>query len=102
MPLLLSRYSANTQTTPRSSPFKDAVVPLEKAMELSQEVCTPPFFLAMSRWHLGAKEQACAEFRTGGERMEKLKREEATLLSLRAEAATLLGVSYIPPKKSAK
>jgi tetratricopeptide (TPR) repeat protein len=60
------------------------------------------FFLAMAHWQLGAKDEARAAFRMGVERMEKLKRGEAALLSLRAEAAALLGVSANDPKQPTK
>ena len=71
-------------------------------MELSQKVCQPPFYLAMLHWQLGAKDEARAAFRMGVGRMEKLKRDEAALLSVRAEAAALLGLSADDPKQPTK
>ena len=71
-------------------------------MELSQKVCTPPFYRAMTHWQMGTKEEAVSWYRKGVERMENLKRNEAALLSLRAEAEALLGVSANDPKEPAK
>jgi hypothetical protein len=68
------------------------VEPLVKSMELSQEVCHPPFYLAMAHWQLGAKEEALSWYRKGVQWMEAQKRYEPRLLAIRAETAELLKI----------
>ncbi len=65
-------------------------------------MCSPFFYRAMTHWQLGAKEEAVTWYRQGVARMEELKRNEATLLALRAETEALLGDFVIDPSGPTK
>jgi tetratricopeptide (TPR) repeat protein len=81
----------------RAGQWQEAVVALNKSMELSRGGNSFDwFFLAMAHWRLGDKEEAQKWYRRAAEWMDQHKAGDAELRRFRAEAALLLGV---PEKK---
>jgi tetratricopeptide (TPR) repeat protein len=78
---------------------------LERAYQLNDEPlregddCSGWFFLAMTYWRLGEKDQARRWHDRAVAWMEKYKRQDVDLKRSRAEAAELLGVKDPPPAK---
>jgi tetratricopeptide (TPR) repeat protein/serine/threonine protein kinase len=90
----------------RADDWKNAVTALEKSLELSPEesVADNGFFLAMSHWKLGDKEQARQWYGKAAASMEKNRPTDGELLQFRAEASSLLGLRDTegPGKKDGK
>jgi eukaryotic-like serine/threonine-protein kinase len=82
----------------RAGHWQEAVTALERSMELldGQSESFNTFFLAMARWQLGDKEQACTWYGRAVRWMEKHQPENEELRRFRAEAAELLGIKRLP------
>ncbi|HMC65906.1 MAG TPA: tetratricopeptide repeat protein [Gemmataceae bacterium] len=82
----------------RAGDWKAAVAALTKSMELSKGGDSSDwFFLAMTQWKLGDKEQACKWYDKAVAWMEKNKPQDEELRRFRDEAAELMGIA-IPSK----
>ena len=70
-------------------------------MALSQKPYSSLFMLAMTHWQLEHRDLARSWFRKGVDRMESkdsMRRNDASLISIRAEAAALLQIPDDKPK----
>ena len=76
----------------RAGDWKAAIETLGKSYELlgEKELSFNAFFLAMTHWHLGNKEEARKSYDQAVQWMDKNKPEDEELLRFRAEAAALL------------
>jgi tetratricopeptide (TPR) repeat protein len=75
----------------RAGDWKAAVTALEKSLTLEpQGNSYDRFFLAMARWQLGAKDEACRFYHLAVRAMEKTQPGNEELRRLRAEAAALM------------
>lgn len=88
-------YYWNTLGTARyrTGDWKAAITDLETSMKLRKGGdANDWFFLAMSHWQLGDKEQAAKYYQQAVTWMDKHAPQDAELLRFRAEAAELLGI----------
>jgi tetratricopeptide (TPR) repeat protein len=87
----------------RAGEWRDAVVALEKSMEMNNGgISHDWFFLAMAHWRLGDREQGRTWYDKAVAGMDKswtYPWEEEELKRFRAEAAELLGVKDPPSRK---
>jgi non-specific serine/threonine protein kinase/serine/threonine-protein kinase len=88
----------------RAGAFREAIPPLEKAMELKGGGgnCYDWFFLAMAHWKLGNRDRAREWFQQAVRFMEKnnLRHPEPELQRVRSEASAVLGIKAQPAAKS--
>ena len=80
----------------RLGDFKAALAALDKGQALRNPPYFLSFFLAITHWQLGAKDQALSWHQKGVDRMESKdskRRNDSRLNSLRAEAAALLQIA---------
>jgi tetratricopeptide (TPR) repeat protein len=89
----------------RAGHWKAALTAYEKSIKLPKtDNCSAWFFLAMTRWQLGDKEQARQAYDRAIQALQSKPRgkpEEQELRGFRAEAAALLGLKD-PPKPKAQ
>jgi uncharacterized protein HemY len=87
----------------RAGDWKAASADLEQAIRLGKadnsKNAFNGFFLAMAHWQLGDKDKARAWFDKSLAWMEKSKKDDVELKRLRAEAADLLGVKDVSPRR---
>jgi tetratricopeptide (TPR) repeat protein len=76
----------------RSGNWKDALAALDKSIQLGFRDGSNCFFLAMTHWQLGSKEEAREWYREAVQWMEKYQPKDEELRRFRAEAEQLLGV----------
>ena len=94
----------------RNGDWKSAIAALEKSMELKRGgnspwrfQCHNWFFLAMSHWQLGNRDEARRRFDQATQKMNERATRNAELSRFRAEAAELLGVNDQPaPRPSSR
>jgi tetratricopeptide (TPR) repeat protein len=79
----------------RAGNFEGAIAALQKYRELRTDdrEGSNPFFLAMTYWQLGKKDEARGWFEKGAQWLDKQHAPSAALQGFRSEAAALLGVN---------
>jgi Flp pilus assembly protein TadD len=79
----------------RARDYKEALTGLKKAEELApgKYLAWNAFFLAMSHWQLGEREQAHKDYEQAVQWMQKKQPNNEELRRFRAEAAELLSVN---------
>jgi tetratricopeptide (TPR) repeat protein len=85
----------------RAGDWKEAVAALQKSMELRKGGDSNDwFFLAMTYWQLGDKEQAHKWYAQAVQWMDKNQPRDVELRHFRAEAAALLGIRDVSTTKA--
>jgi tetratricopeptide (TPR) repeat protein len=78
----------------RAGDWRGAIEALEKSTAFEGPNSYDDFFLAMSRWWLGAREEALRQYDHAVRWMEKNRPNDEELRRFRAEAAELLRIDY--------